>query len=115
MLIVFHTKPAAEVLMFSQHALPILRAAGKDFTEVPERGVIERKDLTEAIAGIERAISLDRQREPGYTETDDDSDTREHPISQPVTLRQRAFPLLAMLRIAREHDADVTWEPAPVW
>ncbi len=114
MLIVFHSKPAAEVLMFSQHALPILKAAGKPYTDtLPERGVITYADLTAAIAGIEKAISVDASEE--FKESDDENDAREHPISRPVTFRQRAFPLLAMLRLSREHGADVTWEPAPVW
>lgn len=115
MLVVFHSKAAAEVLMFSKHALPILKAAGKPYTDtLPERGVITRDQLDEAIKGIEHAIAANTEAE--YSEdTDDDSDTKTHPIAQPVSFRRRAFPLLAMLRLSREHDADVIWEPAPIW
>src|SRR5690554_1931190 len=116
MLVVFHSKPAAEVLMFAKHALPILRAAGKPYSDtLPERGVITYQDLPEAIAGIERAIAEDS--EPPFEETDDDEedDVKQHPISQPVSFRQRAFPLLAMLRLSQEHEADVTWRPATTW
>lgn len=115
MLIVFHSKAAAEVLMFSRHALPILRAAGRPYTdELPERGVITRGQLDAAIKGIEHAISLDT--EPEFPEDhDDDNDVKTHPISQSVSFRRRAFPLLAMLRLSRDHDADVIWEPAPIW
>lgn len=114
MLVVFHSKAAAEVLMFSQHALPILRAAGKPYTDtLPERGVITRDQLAEAIKGIEQAIALDSK--PEVSDDDDDSDAKTHPISEPVSFRRRAFPLLAMLRLSLEHDADVVWEPAPTW
>ena len=114
MLVVFHSKPAAEVLMFAKHALPILRAAGKPYTDtLPERGVITYEDLPEAIAGIERAIAEDT--EPVSEESEDEDDVKEHPISLPVTFRQRAFPLLAMLRLSRDHNADVTWMPADTW
>ena len=114
MLVVFHSKAAAEVLMFSQHALPILRAAGKPYTDtLPERGVITREQLPDAIRGIEQAMAIDQ--EPDNAETDDDNDTKSHPISEPVSFRRRAFPLLAMLRLSLEHDADVIWEPAPTW
>lgn len=114
MLIVFHSKPAAEVLMFSQHALPILRAAGKPYTDtLPERGVITHASLDQAIAGIEQAMAIEPAQTPA--DNDDENDARDHPISQPVSFRQRAFPLLAMLRVSREHGADVTWEPAPSW
>jgi hypothetical protein len=115
MLIVFHSKAAAEVLMFSQHALPILRAAGKPYGEtLPERGVITRDQLDQAIRGIEQTIMGETAHDfPDHGE--DDNDDKEHPISRPVSFRQRAFPLLAMLRLARDYKADVTWEPAPTW
>lgn len=114
MLVVFHSKAAAEVLMFSKHALPILKAAGKPYTDtLPERGVITRDQLDDAIKGIEHAMALDTETE--YTDNDDDNGSRTHPISQSVSFRRRAFPLLAMLRLSRDHDADVIWEPAPKW
>jgi len=114
MLVVFHSKAAAEVLMFSQHALPILKAAGKPYTDtLPERGVITREQLPEAIKGIEQAMSIDDESDD--VDAADDSDSKTHPISQPVSFRRRAFPLLAMLRLSLEHDADVVWEPAPSW
>jgi len=113
MLILFHSKAAAEVLMLGEHALPILRAAGRVTGDtLPERGVITRADLAAAIAGIEGAVALD----PVQNE-DEERDDEEpvHPISRPVSLSQRAYPLLAMLRAAQAGDADVTWEPAPRW
>jgi hypothetical protein len=113
MLIVFHAKPAAEVLMFAKHALPILKAAGKPYTHsLPERGVITRQELPEAIKGIEHAMALDTESD--YTD-EDNMEIKEHPMSQPVSFRRRAFPLLAMLKLCLEHDADITWEPAPNW
>ena len=115
MLIVFHSKAAAEVLMFAHHALPILKAAGKPYTDtLPERGVITAKDIDAAIKGIEQAISADTQADE-YPDDNDDNDSKTHPISEPVSLRRRAFPLLAMLRLSREQNADVMWEPAPSW
>ena len=113
MLVVFHTKPAAEVLMFAKHALPVLKAAGKPFSDtLPERGVITREQLPAAIKGIESAMALDTEQEYSH---EDDVNQHEHPMSQPVSFRRRAFPLLAMLRLSKDHDADVTWEPAPDW
>ncbi|MFV0282823.1 MAG: DUF1840 domain-containing protein [Castellaniella sp.] len=114
MLILFQSKSAAEVLMFAQHALPILLAAGKTFDEsgLPERGVITREQLGPAIAGIEALIAADTGHD---STTGDHDDTSEHPISQPVGMRRRAWPLLAMLRLAHEKNEDVTWGPAPAW
>jgi len=115
MLIVFHSKSSAEVLMFSRHALPILRAAGKPYdSEVPERGVITREQLADAIAGIERAMAITKETDEN-PDTDDDNDDKTHPVSEPVSFRRRAYPLLAMLRLAHEKQEDVQWEPAPAW
>lgn len=113
MLILFHSKAAAEVLMFAEHALPILKAAGKPYTtSLPERGVITSNELLQAIQGIEKAMANDVDNDYIH---DDDAETREHPIQEHVSFRRRAFPLLAMLRLSNEHHADVTWEPAPDW
>jgi hypothetical protein len=115
MLILFQSKSAAEILMFAQHARPILQAAGKVFEtpDLPERGVITRAQLDQAIAGIEALVATDVGHNKDVTGEHDDS--VEHPIAQPVGMRRRAWPLLAMLRLAREKGEDVTWEPAPIW
>lgn len=116
MLIVFHSKSSAEVLMFSQHALPILQAAGKSFDddELPQRGVITRAQLPAAVEGIERAMAITKETDEN-PDTDDDNDDKVHPINEPVSFRRRAYPLLAMLRLANEKQEDVIWEPAPAW
>lgn len=115
MLIVFHSKSSAEVLMFAKHALPILRAAGKSYEdELPERGVITRDHLAGAIAGIEQAMAITKEPDEN-PDTDDDNDDKKHPVSEPVSFRRRAYPLLAMLRLAHEKQEDVQWEPATVW
>ncbi|MEO6958637.1 MAG: DUF1840 family protein, partial [Burkholderiaceae bacterium] len=60
--------------------------------------------------GIERAIAGDTTKE--YSDENDQIASEIHPISQPVSFRRRAFPLLAMLRLSRGVNADVMWEPA---
>lgn len=114
MLLVFKSKPAAKVVMFSQHALPVLQAAGRPYVDtVPERGVFTHDQLAQAIAGIERAVSADVA--PVFPVNSDENDIKEHPITEPVSFRQRAYPLLDMLRVSLAHNADVTWEPATTW
>ncbi|GAB1576773.1 DUF1840 domain-containing protein [Bordetella petrii] len=117
MLIKFHSKVAAEVLMLSQNAAPLLRAAGKSFgDEVPERGVFTRDQLQAAIAGIEGAIAADERAHAGQADEADDPDKPPvHPIAQTVELHQRAFPLLDMMRRSLAEGADVTWEASKGW
>lgn len=114
MLILFQSKSSAEVLMFAEHAMPLLRAAGKTFetSELPERGVITHEQLDNAIAGIELLINA---QPVNHQIEDTNDDSSEHPIDQHVSISRRAWPLLAMLRLAREKQEDITWEPANMW
>lgn len=117
MLIVFQSKAAADVLMFSAHALTIMQVIGRSYTDaLPERGVITHEQLPAAIAAIEKAISDDKiKAEDDADDTPDDDDIKVHPIAEPVSFRQRVWPLLSMLRAARDQNVDVMWEPASTW
>jgi len=107
MLLIFHSKAAAEVLMLAQHAAPLLRAAGKVFDQqVPARGVWTAAQLSGAIAGIERAVAH------AADEMAQEEDEPVPAMERSVSLRQRAWPLLDMLKRAQEKGVDVMWEVA---
>jgi hypothetical protein len=111
MLITFRSKSTAEVLMLSEHAKPLLLAAGKIFEgEVPDRGVFTPEQLGAAIAGLNQAIS-------GAFPPDEDDDDHlpRHAMAQVVTLKQRAYPLLEMFKKAQEEGTSVTWAGAGAW
>ncbi len=114
MLIVFKSKAAADVLMFGAHALTIMHVAGRDYTEMPERGVITHEQLPDFISSLEKAVATDKEKQSMEPEPEDE-DEKVHPISEPVSFRQRAWPLLEMLRASNNASADITWEPAPKW
>jgi len=113
MLVTFHSKAVADILMRSDDVGPLLSAAGKPYADkVPERGVFTRDQLPGAIAGLERAIQADAHHAaPG----DEPPADEPHPVEQPVSLRNRAFPLLDMLRKSLEGGHDVTWETSRGW
>lgn len=107
MLVTFSSKNAADVLMLSHHAQPLLKAAGKDVgSPFPERGVFTVEQLESAIAGIERAVA---EADP-VPDDDADDDLPVPPMARAVGLAQRAFPLLDLLRRARENGDNVMWE-----
>lgn len=112
MLLTFRSKAASDVLMLSEHALPLLRAAGKAVDAAPERGVFTTEQLPGAIAGLERAI---QDSAPPPEDEDEDERPQQHPVSEPVSLQRRAYPLLDMLRRAREKGVDVVWETGSAW
>jgi hypothetical protein len=113
MLVTFSSKVDADVLMMANHALLVLRATGKDVGErVPERGVFTAQQLQDAIAELEQAIASEDV--PSVEHDDDDADGKP---KRPdiVILAQRAYPLLAMMRKARDAGASVMWETSASW
>ncbi len=112
MLVTFSSKAGADILMLSEHAKPILRIAGKIIDDpFPVRGVFSAEQLPEAIDRIERAIAA----EPFAKQDDDDDELPRDPITASVALRQRAFPLLDLMRRGREAGLPVMWETGSAW
>jgi len=108
MLVVFHSKAAADVLMLSAHARQVLQAAGKVLEDaLPERGVFTPEQLPAAIALLEQVGTI--SADPAES---DQTDPGQPPK---VGLRQRAWPLLDMLRKAQRKGQSVIWEPAAAW
>jgi hypothetical protein len=112
MLITFHSKAAAEVMMFREHAKPILDLLHKD----EHRGVITAAEAPHAIACIEKEIAESRLH-PVSNEMQRDvhahhgaeADDPEHEEVQVVSFATRVFPLLEMLRAASRNGDDVLW------
>jgi len=117
MLITFHSKVEPEVLMLEEHALPLLAAAGKiapHHIYIPERGVFTVEQLDAAIAGIEQAIDSSRSHATPHDDQDEQGNPLP-PMAHRVTLQQRAFPLLDMLKKSRAKGVDVMWEKSRGW
>lgn len=111
MLITFHSKATAEVLMRTVDAAPLLQAAGKLVgDEIPERGVFTHEQLPAAIAGLEAAVV----GQPAPAEDHPDQEPK-HPVEREVGLQQRAYPLLDMMRQSLAARADLTWEVSRGW
>lgn len=109
MLITFTSKASAEVMMYKEHAKPILDLLGKD----ADRGVITAAEAPQAVSALEKEIAENRihhtsddvQRDVDAHQDNDG----EHESVQVVSFSTRAYPLLEMLRAARDQKADVLW------
>jgi hypothetical protein len=112
MLITFTSKAAAEVLMYKEHAKRILDLLNKD----ADRGVITAAEAPQAVAVLEQEIAEMRKHEASdevqrdinvhHSNAREDSD---HEGAQLVSFATRAYPLLEMLRAARDQGCDVLW------
>ena len=103
MLVTFTCKAYADITMFGDVALTMLKMMGHSET-VP--GAILAEDVPAALDRLTRAIAtvkVTAQNESRKAE-DDDSD------EPPVSLARRALPLIELLTAATRQKADVMWK-----
>ena len=111
MLITFRSKASPEVMMYKEHAKRILDLLNKDV----DRGVITAAEAPKAVEVIEKEIAETR-RHQATDEVEQDvkanrgeRDDKEHESIEQVSFGTRAYPLLEMLRAARDYHCDVMW------
>jgi len=110
MLIKFKCKSYPEVLMYQEHAKRILDLLHKD----PERGVITAEEAPRAVQLIEGEVEESRKHQVTDQVAQDvlahgDDENKEHEPIEVVSFPTRIYPLLEMLRSARDNRTDVLW------
>jgi len=99
-LIIFRSRAASQIIMYSDAAQRLLDIIGKPMAE---RGVITKEQVDAALARLVEAVEQEKASRVGPADEDDSL------TSRPVSLQQRAFPLIEMLRAARKQGVEVTW------
>lgn len=112
MLITFHSKAAADVMMYKEHARRILDLLEKD----SDQGIITSAEAPKAVEILEKEIAESRMHptsEQVKRDIDahhgDQGDDADHEEMELVSFATRAYPLLDMLREARKGGYDVVW------
>ncbi len=108
-LIVFRSKAAGEIYMFAETAYRLLQIIGK--ADSP-KGVITSDQVPDALNKLVAAVDAEKAHQAEAARDRDTADRRGDATGtqqQPITLSQRAFPLIEMLRLAAKRNADVTW------
>jgi len=96
----FKSKAAGDVIMLAASGDQVLRILGR---EPAPQGILEVATMPAATAAIEAAVQQDdRDREQAAAEGQ-----RAKPGE--VTLRQRAWPLLEMIKRSQAAGADIVW------
>lgn len=99
----FKSKAAGDVIMMGPGGDAVLRIIGK---EPGAKGIIESSSMPAAIRAIEQAVAADEAaRKP---EADNNDEARPGK-GDGVTLRQRAWPLLEMMKRALAADESIVW------
>lgn len=109
MLITFKSGASADVIMFGEPAKTLLGILGKDADDA--KGIVTVEQLPDAIARLRTAIDEDRARHAGRTEDDEaaDREAGRTGMAAPVSLAQRAWPLLDMLEQSQRVGVPVVW------
>ena len=101
----FKSKAAGDVLMLGASGDQLLRIIGKE--PVP-KGIIEPAALPAAIKAIEDAVAQEEAQQAQAEDAEAEIDrTASH--AEGVTLRQRAWPLLEMMKAAHAGAKEIVW------
>ncbi len=108
MLVTFKTKAHADITMFGNVAIELLKLAGMT-GNVPT--AILADDVPDKLATLERALGAHQaalgDSAPASSEARHASDPHDEPSQPPVSLRTRALPVLELLRAAVAEHTDV--------
>ena len=97
----FKSKASGDVIMLGPQGDQILRIVGK---APAAQGIFEVADMPAAIAAIEQAVAADEASgQPG------DAADRKSASADRIGLRQRAWPLVEMLKRCQAEGAVIVW------
>jgi len=112
MLVKFTSKAAADVLMLDRHAQKALAPFGKN----PSNGCFSVVELDHAIAVFEAAAADTKRHAPSQALAQDVESQHHahgaqhfHEAQEPVDFATHLYPLLAMMRAARQAAHPVAW------
>lgn len=97
----FRSKAAGDVIMLGPNGDRVLALIGKDRTP---QGIIEPGQMAGAIAALSAAVAEDEAARAAADAGADDS-----PRPEGVSLRQRVWPLVEMMRRALAEDEPIVW------
>jgi hypothetical protein len=104
MLYKFKSKAAGDVIMLGPNGDQVMRLAGR---EPAAQGIFEVDHMPQLIATLEQAVAADEAARRGAR--DDGADDTKPGKADGVSLRQRVWPLVEMLRRAHAAREVITW------
>lgn len=100
----FKTKSSGDVIMTAEVGDRVLRAAGR---EPSAQGIFEPAAMSAAIEAMERAVA---EEDAGRAEAERKAAAEGVRLPPPgVTLRQRVWPLIEMMRRAQAAGHPIVW------
>ena len=99
----FKSKAAADLIVMGPVGDTLLRTIGR---EPAAKGIFEAAALPAAIAALEQAVAAE---DAARKAAPDDEADETRGGGDNVSLRQRAWPLLEMMRRSQREGADIVW------
>jgi len=103
MLVTFKTKAYSNITMFGDVAIRLLKLMGHSGT-VPS--AILADDVPAALERLQAAIAEEKRKAAAMRREEPEDDEKEPPVS----LANRALPLIELLEAAAKQNCDVMWE-----
>lgn len=101
----FKSKAAGDVIMTGPVGDEVLRLLGRPASA---QGIIEHGAMGGAIGALEQAVAADEAAR-AQAERDAAAEGRKLAPREGVSLRQRAWPLVEMMKRSQAEEADITW------
>ena len=106
MIITFRSPASGDVIMFGDVAKQMMNLMGKAVTD---EGIVTVEQLPDAIARLRAAVEAEKSRRAGTADEGNDGDEGKPGMGGPVSLVQRAVPLLELLDWSLRKKKPVTW------
>ena len=101
----FKSKAAGDVIMMGPAGDDVLRIIGKS---PGPQGILEAAQMPAAITAVEQAIAADEAAR-AEAEKEAAAEGKKLPPRDGVTLRQRAWPLVDMMKRSIADGVDIVW------
>ena len=101
----FKSKAAGDVIMMGPAGDDVLRLMGKS---AAAQGIIESGAMRAAISALEQAVAADEAAR-AQAETEAAAEGQKLAPRDGVSLRQRAWPLVEMMKRSSAEGADIVW------
>ena len=101
----FKSKVAGDVIMMGPAGDDVLRLIGK---AAAPQGIIEVAGMAAAIAALEQAVAADESAR-AEAESVAKAEGKKAALREGVSLRQRAWPLVEMMKRSMRENAEIVW------
>jgi hypothetical protein len=104
----FKSRAAGDLIMLEPNGRQIVSIMGKSSDSEPAQGILLPAEMPAAIAALEHAIALDEQQRVQRSKEAKEAGEPD-PKREGVSLKQRALPMIEMLKRCHQADKEIVW------